>query len=390
MDITAQKMDKEQMKRSNRQLIFTQIHSHGVVSRTELSKLTGLTSMSIGRIADELIQQGLVTEEETKEIGKSVGRRPRLLHIASDSIRSLGLELDRDYIQAGILDFNGNVICKVEKEIVLAGKPPEEVAALAAEMLQQLQQMEAGQYRVCGVVCPGIIDSENGIVHFSSQLQWHHVPFAKLLRDTGVVSEVIIDTEVKARAQAEVLFGQGQNARRVSLLNIGSGVGAALVVDRKLYRGKGNMAGEIGHICIDPNGNLCECGKRGCLQSYLSDIAILHDARKFDYNSTVDSVFSAYERREGWAVNITHYIIKYAVIAIGILANLYDPDMVILCGKLVEEYPSLQEAIIEEYMAQLHNTLQEGIIVNSSKFGRDGNLIGAGTLAFYLDLDMSE
>lgn len=387
MNTLAQKMDKDQMKRSNRQLIFTQIHSHGVISRTELAKLTGLTPMSIGRIADEFIQKGLVQEESPTESGKSVGRRPRLLQVASDSIRTLGLELDRDCLRAGVLDFNGNVTHKLEKNILLADKKPEEVVALAAELLLQLQSNgNTSINRVCGVVCPGIIDSENGIVQFSSQLQWNNVPFAQMLCNTGVVSDVTIDNEVKARAQAEVLFGQGQNYRCVSLLNFGSGVGSSLVVDRKLYRGHDNMAGEIGHICIDPNGNLCECGRRGCLQSYLSDLSILQDARKFDPDSTLDSLFAAFARKEFWASNIIHHMVKYAGIAAGMINNLYAPNIIILCGRLIETYPVLQSAIKTECITQLSNS----VVVTTSQLGRDGNLVGAGTLAFYLDLNMND
>lgn len=392
-----QKMDKEQMKRGNRQLIFTQIHCSGAVSRTQLANLTGLTPMTVGRIADDLIQQGLVVEEEQKETGKSVGRRPRMLQVASDNMLSLGMELDRDRLRVGVMDFNGTVICKREWNQNLFNQPPEKVAELAAkllaELLEEFHKRESGvnlrNCHICGVVCPGIIDSKKGVVCFSSQLQWHNVPLADLLKKATGIQHFAIDNEVKARGQAEVLFGLAQNQKSVVLLNFGSGVGSSLLVDRKLYRGRGNMAGEIGHVCIDPNGGLCECGRRGCLQTYLSDLAILQDARKFNAESTLDSLFEAFNQGEIWAVNIINHTVRYAIIAVGMLANLYAPDMMILCGRLIESYPELQRAIDEDYRLQLGDHVKNGMVLATSRLGEDGNLIGAATLAFCRELDMN-
>lgn len=391
-----EKMDKEQMKRSNRKLIFTQIHKNGAISRTQLAELTGLTSMTIGRIADTLIQQGLVVEEEKNREGKSVGRRPRLLEVAADSILSLGIELDRDCIHVGVLNFKADVIVERRHSENLFALTPPQVAKLAAKLIRELQDEQGLQKEVrqklencqiCGVVCPGLVDSKKGIIRFSSQLQWHNIEFAQLLKEATGIPEIVLDNEVKSRAQAEVLFGQGQAHKRVALLNFGSGVGSSLVVDRKLYRGRGNLAGEIGHICLDPNGSICECGKRGCLQTYISDLSILQDARKFDAQSTLDSLFRAYAENEVWAKNIINHTVKYAVIAIGMLSNLYAPDIVILCGRLIERYPILQAAIQKEHINQTGGYDSNKMILTTSQLGETGNLIGAGTLAFSHELE---
>lgn len=401
MKEATKKIDKEHMKRSNRQLVFHEIHRSGSISRRQLSKLTGLTPMSVGRIADELIGMGVVTEledstqdEGEKEQAHLVGRRPKMLQIVPDKMLSPALELDRSRIRAGIMDIHGRILVQTEHRQNLAQLCPEEVVELCAQQMQELLvraaaifKRELEPFEVLGVVCPGIVDSKRGIVRFSSQLQWQDVNFVKLLRERLGIENIQLDNEVKSRGQAEATFGAGQNLKRVALLNIGSGVGSCLVIRRKIYRGKGNMAGEIGHVCINPDGMLCECGQRGCLQTYLSDLSLLQDARKFDPSCTLDSLFEAYGRQETWAVNIIMHAVRYVVLAIEMLRNLYAPNIIVLCGKMIESYPHLQQAILDEYRAK-RSRYDNEMELAVSHFGKDGNLIGAGTLALNLNFEV--
>ena len=400
MKEATKKIDKEHMKRSNRQLVFHEIHRSGSISRRQLSKLTGLAPMSVGRIADELIGMRVVgeleeNEQETeKEQAHMVGRRPKMLQIVPDRMLSPALELDRNRIRAGIMDIHGRILVQTEHRENLAELTPEEVVELCASQLEELSQraekLLQGQrepFEVLGVVCPGIVDSKRGIVRFSSQLQWQDVDFVKMLRERLGIENIQLDNEVKARGQAEATFGAGQNLKRVALLNIGSGVGSCLVIRRKIYRGKGNMAGEIGHVCIDPNGMLCECGQRGCLQTYLSDLSLLQDARKFVPNCTLDTLFAAYGRQETWAINIIMHAVRYVVLAIEMLRNLYAPNIIVLCGKMIESYPQLQQAILDEYRSK-RSRYDNQMELAVSHFGKDGNLIGAGTLALNLNFEV--
>ncbi len=396
------KIDQEQMKHFNRQLVFYEIHLRGSVSRSQLAQLTGLTLMSVSRIVDDLIQIGLVAESDDpfqemldREASHSVGRRPKLLHVVADRMLSLGVEIDRDHIQAGVMDVNGEIFARVERRENLSNCPPELLVQWCAQLIDELHALTEKKlekslppFQSLGVVCPGIVDSKRGLIHFSTQLQWKEVNLVDLLREATGIQQIRLDNEVKSRGQAEAILGAGRSMKRVALLNIGSGVGSCLVIRRKVYRGKGNMAGEIGHICIDPNGRLCECGQRGCLQTCLSDLALLQEAQWVRGSCTLDELFLAYEQQEGWAVQIVNHAVNYAVMALGILRNLYAPNIVVLCGSLVEMYPSFQQAIIREYQKQ-NNRYGIYMDLAISGFGRDGNLVGAGTLAFGLNLEQN-
>jgi len=144
------------------------------------------------------------------------------------------------------------------------------------------------------------------------------------------------------------------------------------------------MAGEIGHICINPSGNMCECGKRGCLQTYMADWAILRDARTVKENITLDEVFEAYRQGQPWAMNLFGRVLEYLSITISILSNTYSPDILILCGRLLEEHQVFKN-IVSEHFCQ--NTGEDAVDVRTSNLGLDGTIIGAGTLAYYGILD---
>lgn len=398
MNNTTKKLDKEQMKRYNRQLIFREIHRNGSISRSQLAKLTGLTAMSVGRIADDLIRMGIVTEiEETlleaENTPHNVGRRPKLLHIVPEKMLNLGMELDRDRIRVGVLDVDGKLFQCVESSKDLAQMTPEAVAKLAAQLINRLKKKlsvrlncEIEPFVALSVVCPGIVDSKLGVVCFSSQLQWENVAFASLLKKATKIPNIRVDNEVKSRGQAEAVFGAGQKEKRVALLNIGSGLGSCLVLQRKVYRGKGNIAGEIGHICIEPGGKLCECGRRGCLQTCLSDLALLDELQKLDHEETIESLFAAYDENEAWATAIVDKTVRYAVLALEMIRNLYAPNVTVLCGRLVEDYPQFYEAIVKEYLKQQDapmNTME----LTLSTLGDDGNLIGAGAMAMEMNFE---
>lgn len=120
----------------------------------------------------------------------------------------------------------------------------------------------------------------------------------------------------------------------------------------------------------------------------MSDLALLQEAQWVRGSCTLDELFLAYEQQEGWAVQIVNHAVNYAVMALGILRNLYAPNIVVLCGSLVEMYPSFQQAIIREYQKQ-NNRYGIYMDLAISGFGRDGNLAGAGTLALGLNLEQN-
>ncbi|MGB8454618.1 MAG: ROK family protein [Anaerocolumna sp.] len=183
------------------------------------------------------------------------------------------------------------------------------------------------------------------------------------------------------------MIGIAKNSTNTVVLYIGSGIGASAVINHQIHRGAFNPAGEIGHICINPTGSMCECGRRGYLQTYIADWAILKDAQAVKPDATLDDVFNSYQSGEAWAVNLIDCVVNYVSITISILANTYAPDEIILCGRLIDKYEILKEIIFENYKSQLNDYLLDSFELKTSEFGSEGTVIGAGTIAFYHLMD---
>lgn len=383
MDSTRAKLDKFLMRKSNRELIFSIIHRKGSISRVQIAKLTNMSLMSVGRIADELVNLGIVVEEESSDLTAALGRRPKLLRVATNNFLSVGVEIGRDGISAGIINLQGKVLKKIERNENQSNASPEDVLQNVSGLINQIrtENKDLPILSAVGVACPGLIDK--GVIRFSSQMKWRDVHAVEILRKLTGIDDIIIDNEVKAHGIAEDMFGLGKDYSRSAVLTMGSGIGSSIIIDHKLYRGKLNMAGEIGHICINPSGNMCECGKRGCLQTYMADWAILREARTVQEDITLDGVFAAYNEGKTWAVNLVERVIEYLSITISILANTYSPDIIILCGRLLEEYDVFRDLILEHYKDEISDYMQDSLEVKVSKLGSNGMIVGAGTLAYY-------
>jgi N-acetylglucosamine repressor len=160
------------------------------------------------------------------------------------------------------------------------------------------------------------------------------------------VKTIFIDNDQKAKALAEVSFTSVQSNSTL-FIGIGSGVGSVLVVNGTVFRGGSNSAGEIGHTTIDPNGILCECGRRGCLQTYIAEWALIQEANKIRPIQDMEELMKASET-ESWAINILNRAAMYCGMMISNAVCMYNPDMIILGGSMIDRFPQLVEIIEEQ------------------------------------------
>lgn len=377
-----QKLDKGLMRKNNMQMIFDVIYKAKSISRPQIARETDMSLMAVGQITDALIEMGLIVESvNTSET--QLGRPPKLLEVAEDNLYCIGISLDRDGVYVGMVSPYGKILHSCHTVYAPGNQEPHTALKTVAETVNRLIA-ETGFEKALdiGIVVPGLVDWEQGVVLFSSQLKWTDVAIAEELRKMLGVERVFADNDVKARAQSENQFGTSYGYGNSVLLNLGSGIGAAVVLNHQIYRGKGNMAAEIGHIVINPHGRMCECGRIGCLQSNLTDWAILQEARSYRPGITIGGLFDAYEKGETWARTLLTQVIGHVSIAINLLANTYAPDVIVLCGSLIDQNPAFRLMIEEHYKNQHQDMFSSDFDLKFSTFGPDGNTIGAASIAF--------
>ena len=378
--MNTKKLGGNHIKIENRKLVFNHIFNRPGISRPEIVTLTQLSSASVGRITDELLEEGLIKEYDTN--ARNVGRRPTLLCVCGDDIPAVVIELDRDKQVCAVVDLTGKVRCRTEYDFCIPDHTPQEICLLVLSMVSEMKirpEMLGKDFSGIGVVLPGLVDLDSGMVKLSSQFHWNDVDFGSMLSDVFPDTVIAIDNEMNARALAESLYGELRNEQNGVVLGIGSGVGAGVITNGRIYRGDNNMAGEVGHIIMDPNGKMCECGCYGCLQTFVAEWALIEDARRFMQDANISDILASADAGELWAVSIIDRFERYTKTAISYFKNLLNPGAVVLCGQLLEDHPVLAERLVSENSGSVRDSFTIPFKLKMSGLGRDGALIGAAT-----------
>ena len=374
------KHDQEYIKKLNKSMVLQILRKKGPISRASIARLTSMSPTSISRIVLELSNIGLVNE--TEPYSEGLGRKATLLSICPDSIVTIGVHLDRDIIRIGIVNFVGQIIVEQEFQYDMLKHSVEEVSdKLAYIIINAIKELKINSTKIIGVGIgmPGIIDTKNGKVIFSVQLGWKNIDFVELIKKR-INMETIIDNEVKLKALAESIYGVAKNSQKIALISIGSGVGSALVMEGHVLRGKSNIAGEVGHTIVDPDGMLCECGRRGCLQTYIAESALLAEANKVHKINNIGEIFECAANGENWAISILERAAMYIAILINNVACMYSPDTIILSGPLIDQHPMMIK-LVEERRSLIWEPFKDTFNLVYSQLKKESVIIGAATLA---------
>jgi predicted NBD/HSP70 family sugar kinase len=270
----------------NRSAVLNTIKTSGPASRTDVARLTGLSAATITGITAELIADDLVFEKSSGD--SRGGRRPVMLAVNPRGRYVIGLKLTETEIIGALTDLEAAVIAKRVDSI--AGHSLEQVLdTLAAAVRALLREVGLRKKQLLGVGLglAGIVDSKRGLLRLSPYFGWRDVPLRDLLQARLNVP-IYIDNDVNTLTLAEKWFGAGQGIDHFLTVTVGRGVGLGIVVNGQFCRGVNGGAGEFGHTVIDPDGPLCDCGKRGCLETFVGDPGLLRMAAEASQRGELD------------------------------------------------------------------------------------------------------
>jgi glucokinase-like ROK family protein len=271
--------NRQLIRAINRSTVLNITKSEGPISRTEIVRLSGLSPATVSEITADLITDELIYE---KAAGDSTGGRPPiLLALNRDVAYVVGLKLAEQHISAALTDIEATVLGKLTVPVTGMTTVERAVAALAGAVEQVIVQTAVPRERVTGIGIglAGVIDAERGLCRYSPILGWRDVPL-KQLAEEQIGIPVYIDNDVNTLAMAEKWFGAGQGVDDFLVVTVGRGVGLGIVVNGQFYRGTRGGGGEFGHTAMGPDGPVCDCGKRGCLEAYVADPALVRAARE--------------------------------------------------------------------------------------------------------------
>ena len=187
---------------------------------------------------------------------------------------TVGVDVGGTKVAAGVVDEAGNVVAQVRRatSAQVEGAAERTIAALVAELAS------AYPVEAVGVGAAGLVDETRSVVRFAPNLGWREQPLRVLL-EAATNLPVVVENDANAAAWAEYRFGAARGRDDVVMVTVGTGIGGALVLGGVLYRGGFGLAGEVGHLVLDPDGPACGCGRRGCWEQFASGNALLREAR---------------------------------------------------------------------------------------------------------------
>ncbi len=258
--------------------IFALVLTAGPLSRTALAGRLGLSPSTVTRLLAPLVEGGYLRETTSEAVGP--GRPRRLLHVNTHRHFVVGVKIAPTHVAAVLTDMGAQVVRRAEAPI--PDSSPETALAASVELTERLlSEVPAAADHVLGigVGVSGHVDSPAGVCRYSALLGWRKVDVAgPLSAATGL--PVVVNNDVNTLVVAERWFGEGRDVDSFAVVTIGSGIGCGLLLDGSLFSGASGMAGELGHMPMDPDGPLCSCGRRGCLEALACTEAVLGRLRR--------------------------------------------------------------------------------------------------------------
>jgi predicted NBD/HSP70 family sugar kinase len=255
----------EDARRHHRSLLLQLLFRYGPASRADLARSSGLTKVTVSDLVAGLVEEGLVTEAAEPVPGR-IGKPPVLVSMAPASRDIVAVDLSTDGIVSGALvDLGGTV--RTRRELPLDDRRGQDAVEVVHRLVRTLVDEATRPVLGIGVGSPGVVDA-GGTVLDAPNLGWRDNPLAADLR-AAFDLPVFVANDANTAVLGEHTFGDTGDGG-VMLLRIGTGVGAGLVLEGVLLHGHRSAAGEIGHVVVDPQGEPCACGRRGCLETVLS------------------------------------------------------------------------------------------------------------------------
>ncbi len=406
----AQTADMTQFPWSPSSQIVKNINKHAVldlirftpggISRAELAQRMDLSRAAMTAIVNDLLESGIVRESESRN--KQNGRPPIILEINPARGYVAGIDMGASHLSVILTDFSAQVIDEVEVPFNIAGSPEAclgQANGLLMELLKK-HELAASSLGAIGLGVPGPIASEAGMV-FAPPIMpgWDGYPIQASLEEKWNLP-VSLNNDAELGAIGEWAYGAGRGENFLAYIKVGTGIGSGILLNGQVYRGATGSAGEIGHLTIEENGPLCECGNAGCLEALAGGRAIARQAREAIRKGnrtllaslgpveelTARDVASAARRGDLAAQQIISRAGNYLGIAIAGLVNLFNPRTIVVGGGVAQVGDLLLQPIRDAVARRSLQASARTVKINTAILRRRSSAMGAVVQALSIAL----
>jgi predicted NBD/HSP70 family sugar kinase len=390
-----QPADFADVRATNLAVVLGRVRGHGPCSRADIAAATGLSKAAVSSLVTDLIDRGVVREVGVTE--NRIGRPATMLVLDGSAYAAVGIEVNADSLTAVALDLAGERLLSWRRTFASASSSPgQAVASLAALAKRVASKIDREGRRVLGVTVgvPGLVDAD-GVVEFAPNLHWRQIDLRKALLTAlhEPSFPLLVENDANLAVLAEQRYGGSAYTANLVYLTGGAGIGAGIICDGRLLRGGRGFAGEFGHLTLEPGGLECGCGRRGCLEALAGLGAIVQRAlpevdfeaahAPSEFGPQVEEIVRRAKGGDSRVLEALGLTGRHLGHGISIIANLLNPDRVVLGGYFTELAPWLIPDAERELAARSVARNGGGTVITAS--GLDSSAAATGGAARVLD-----
>ena len=372
--------------------IIAHMALNGECTLSELTKELHISVPTITKLVQELVSENIVTD--LGKVETPGGRRPNVFGLASSAIYFAGVNIGRDEMSFLISDLQNNIVKEESCPDFELQDRPQCLEKICSKIEQFIESCGVDRSKILGmgVSISGRVNPDTGrsYRYFTSSEE----SLSQII-ETRIGIRVLLENDTRARCYAEYTTSKSQNERDVLYLHLGRGLAIGIVMDGKLYYGKSGFAGEFGHIPFFDNEIICACGKKGCLETEVSGIAIEEKFRKlvsqgvntilrdkYDANEPIriDDIIEAAKRDDNLSIELIEEVGEKAGKAVAFLINTFNPEAVIVGGNLAEAGDYLMLPLKSATNKYSLNLVYKDTKFRLSKMGQSASAWGAAML----------
>ena len=308
----------------------------------------------------------------------------------------IGIDLGGTKILGALFDESGKILHKSKKKT----KTKEGIKAVETQLFSVIDELlkanKKEEIKAIGIGVPGLVDTKTGVVKFAPNITMNNYPIGELIKNKYKL-DVFVGNDVNVGVLGEWKYSLGGQTGNLIGIFVGTGIGGGIILNNKLFEGTTGVAGEIGHMTIDSSGAICGCGSRGCLEAVASKTGIQAEIeariKRGDSTLIKESLLKegilksgplkeAYEKGDLVVIESIERAAKYLGIGVANLINIFDPEVIVFGGGIIEELGDIIMPIVqEEARRYAMKNIFENVLFQKAKLGDDAGIIGALTLA---------
>ncbi len=362
------------LSKINERLVLRMIQERGPSTRAEMSKSIGITFPTVAKAVSSLLESKLLEEYEEASIGR--GRPAKRLRLASENSQIIGVAIDGTECKVASASLNG----EFNEGCSLSFPTPTTYDSLLIHITSNIKKLMPTNGKVTlgvGLSVPAIIDYQDQRVVLSANLPLINGKTVGKDLQSLLGLECLVVRDSHALSLSERLHGNGGNDSSFAMLDLCGGVGLGLMIDGQFLTGDNGFAGELGHITITPNGELCPCGKKGCLETVASEWAL--EARMsllLRRSVKISEILEMYRTGDTQVEIELEKMCENLALGVAYVINIVNPGKFYVYGRLFKEHPQLLDLLVEKAE---HYALKPSF--NSCKFEHASGGILDGTIA---------